>query len=145
MGKQSLTLKCLIGFSLSKVSCEYSLFFLHFVGNEGLYSIGKDLRKGTLKSNQAESFMGHSRLGLSCEWPAKSNLSKTLQIPACASHVAYFAGWHSRASRKLVAKLSFSHNLHQTLTHNPYIKSHKNIGKWLNKITIKFDTELKSI
>ena len=42
-------------------------------------------------------------------------------------------------------KSFFSHNLHQTLTHNPYIKFHKNAGKQLNIITIKFDTELNSI
>ena len=46
-------------------------------------------------------------------------------------------------TRELVMKSSFSQNLHQTLAYNPYIKSHKNIGKWLNIITIKFDTELK--
>ena len=46
---------------------------------------------------------------------------------------------------ELVVKSSFSHNLHQTLTHNSYIKSHKNAGKRLNKITIKFDTELSPI
>ena len=48
-------------------------------------------------------------------------------------------------TRKLVVKSSFSQNLHQTFTHNPYIKSHKNVGKWLNIITIKFDMKLKPI
>ena len=37
------------------------------MGNEGLYSVGKGIRKGTLKNNQAKSFAGHSRLGLSRE------------------------------------------------------------------------------
>ena len=46
---------------------------------------------------------------------------------------------------ELVVKSSFSHNLHQTLTHNSYIKSHKNVGKRLNIITIKFDMELSPI
>ena len=48
-------------------------------------------------------------------------------------------------TRELVMKSSFSQNLHQTFTHNPYIKSHKNAVKWLNIITIKFDMELKPI
>ena len=48
-------------------------------------------------------------------------------------------------TRELVMKSSFSQNLHQTLTHNPYIKSYKNAGKRLNIITIKFDTELNPI
>ena len=42
-----------------------------------------------------------------------------------------------------VVKTTSLQILHQTLTHSPYIKSHKNIGKWLNKNTIKFDTKLK--
>ena len=39
----------------------------NFVGNEGLYNVGKGMRKGTLKKLQAESFAGHLRLGLSHE------------------------------------------------------------------------------
>ena len=101
------------------------------------------MRKGTLKSNQAESFASHLWLGLSHEWLAKSSLLKTLRISACASHVAYFEGQQLRASHDLVAKSISSQVLHQTLTQNSYVKSHKNIGKWLNRITIKFDTELK--
>ena len=46
-------------------------------------------------------------------------------------------------TRELVMKSLFSQNLHQTLTHKPYIKSHKSTGKWLNIITIKFDTKVK--
>ena len=39
--------------------------FLHFMDNEGSYSVGKGMRKGTLKNNQAKSFAGHLRLILS--------------------------------------------------------------------------------
>ena len=46
-------------------------------------------------------------------------------------------------TRELVMKSLFSQNLHQTLTHNLYIKFYKNTRKWLNIITIKFDMELK--
>ena len=35
------------------------------MGHEGLYSIGKGMRKRTLKKLQAESFADHLRLGLS--------------------------------------------------------------------------------
>ena len=44
----------------------------------------------------------HSRLGLSHKWLMKSNLSKSLQIPACVSHVTCFASWYSRASRDIL-------------------------------------------
>ena len=45
MSKQSLTLKYLARVSLSKVSYKYSFFFSHFVGNEGLYRVGKEWEK----------------------------------------------------------------------------------------------------
>ena len=99
--------------------------------------------KVTLKKQQAVSFAGHSWLGLSRESLAKSSLSWTLQILACASHMACFLGQQLWVSREQVVKSTSSQILHQTLTHIPYIKSHKNTGKWLNRITIKFDTELK--
>ena len=39
----------------------------NFVGNVSLYSVGKGMRKSTLKQLQAESFASHSRLSLSRE------------------------------------------------------------------------------
>ena len=62
------------------------------MGNEGSYNVGKEWEKSHSKKQQAVGFVGHSRLGLSHESLAKSNLSITLQIPACAFHVARFAG-----------------------------------------------------
>ena len=60
------------------------------MGNEGLYSIGKGMRKSTLKKLQAKSFAGHSWLGLSREVTREIQPGNvTLQIPACASHVAF--------------------------------------------------------
>ena len=82
----------------------------------------------------------HSQLGLSCEWIMKSSLSKTLQIPAFASHVACFASWHSRASREILIFTKFSSN-----SHTQPFESHKIAVKWLNIITIKFNMELKPI
>ena len=62
------------------------------MGNEDLYSVGKEWEKSHSKKQQAVGFAGHSRLGLSRESLTKTNLSKTLQIPSCAFHVACFAG-----------------------------------------------------
>ena len=102
------------GFLSQKFIVKTPCSILYFVGNEGLYSVGKGMRKDT-QNNQVESFAGYSRLGLNCEWLAKSSLPITFQIQSCASHVACFMGWHSRASGLLVAKSSSSQNLHQTL------------------------------
>ena len=52
VGKQSLTLKCLDRvFSLKNFfgKTPFIFIFYNFVGNEGLYSIGKGMWKGTLK------------------------------------------------------------------------------------------------
>ena len=62
----------------------------NFVDNEGLYSVGKGMRKSTLKRLQVESFAGHLRLGLSREVTHEIQPGKeTLQILACTSHVAF--------------------------------------------------------
>ena len=71
--------------------------------------------KVTLKKQQAVSFVGHSRLGLSRESLAKSSLSWTLQILACASHVACFAGQQSRASCEIHFFTDSSPNSHTSL------------------------------
>ena len=52
------------------------------------------------------------RLGLSREWLVKSNLSKTFQIPTCASRLAYFTSWHSQASREILIFKKSSPNSH---------------------------------
>ena len=70
------------------------------MGNEDLYSVGKEWEKSHSKKQQAVGFVGHLRLGLSRE----SIVSQ-------------------------VAKTTSSQILHQTLTHNPYIKSHKSTAK----------------
>ena len=68
------------------------------MGNEGLHSVGKEWDKSHSKKQQVVGFAGHSQLGLSCESLTKSSLSKTLQILACDSHVACFAGHQSQVS-----------------------------------------------
>ena len=94
--------------------------------NEGLYSVGKEWEKPHFKKQQAVSFAGYSRLGLSRESLAKSSLSWTLQIPACASHMACFVGQQLLVSCEQVMKTTSSQILHQTHTLSLYIKSHKN-------------------
>ena len=60
------------------------------MGNESLYSVGKGMRKSTLKKLQAESFKGRLWLGLSREVTCEIQLGKeTLQISACSSHMAF--------------------------------------------------------
>ena len=88
-------------------------------------------------------FAGHSRFGLSRESLLKTSLLMTLQIPTCASHVACFAVISCKSVASPIAKTTSSQILYQTFTHSPYIKSHKNSGKWLNRITIKFHMKLK--
>ena len=99
------------------------------MGNKGLYSVGKEWEKSHSKKQQAVGFAGHSRLGMSRESLMKSNLLRTFRIPACAFHVACFADQKSRVNHEQVTKTSYSQILHQSLTHSPYIKSHKNIGE----------------
>ena len=71
--KQSLTLKCLARVSLSKVSSEkYSFFFLYFVGNEGLYSVGKKWEKSHSKKQQTVSVVSLAT------WP-KSQVTHEIQ------------------------------------------------------------------
>ena len=87
----------------------------NFVGIESLYMIGKGMRQTHFKKLQVVSFVGHSRLGLSHEVTRKIQ-HETLQILACASHVAL------RASCELVVKSSssqiFTKLSHTTLTFN---------------------------
>ena len=104
------------------------------MGNKGLYSVGKGMRKGTLKNNQIESFAGHFRLGLSHEWLMKSSLSKTLQIPAYASHVACFAGQHFWANREILIFISSLLNSHTQPLHKISQKYREMIEQNYNKI-----------
>ena len=89
-----------------------------------------------------------SREGLTCEILARHSclhLVLTLRIPACASHMGHFAGCLvTRYPRKLFSLLLLesSHSLFitQPLQSNLTI----NTGyKRMNRITIKFNTELK--
>ena len=63
---------------------------------------------------------------------------RLFSFQACASHVAF----RGLSTHKPVKNFTVFTILHQTLTLNLYIKSHKHTGKWLNKNIIKFDMEL---
>ena len=77
------------------------------MGSEGLYSVGKEWEKTHSKKQQVVGFAGHSRLSLSGESLAKSSLSKTFQILACASNVTYFTDHQSRVSHESNRKNHF--------------------------------------
>ena len=109
------------------------------MGNEALHSIGKGMWKDTTKLIRQRV----SRVSRNLAW-----VLNDLQNLACQKLFKFqyvLLTWPiSRVgTHELVMKSSFSQNLYQTLIHNPHINSHKNIGKWLNRITINFDTKLK--
>ena len=118
----------------------------NFVGNKGLYSIGKGIEKTHLK------LLGREFRGSLATWPKSRSDSQNPVWQRFFKFKHELLMWpfrelafvsQSRAGCELVTNSSFSQNLHQALTHNSYIKSHKNTGKWLNRITIKFYMELK--
>ena len=105
------------------------------MGNEGyivLVKNGKSHTKKVTSSGFRESLM---------TWPESRVTRENQPINDSSDFSMCFSCGLFHGSS--VAKTTSSQILHQILTHNPYIKSHKNIGKWLNKITIKFDMELK--
>ena len=147
MGKtisKTPTLKCLARVSLSKVSLEDTLSSSYILWVMRVYMVlVKNEKSHTPKSNK----QWVSRVTHDLAWVVSHS-----RKPACQRlfkfHHVLFTWLVSRViSRNLVAsivtKTTSSQILHQTLTHSPYIKSHKNTRKWLNKITIKFDIELK--
>ena len=134
---QSLTFKCIAKVFSLKSSLE-KLISISWVMWAYIVLV-KKWGKHTLKNSSSEfcgSLMTSPKLW-SNSW--NSARHETVQIAACASHVVFCRlSTHELAanspSSQIFAKLS-----HLNLTSNPT----KNIGKWLNKNTIKFDTELK--
>ena len=106
------------GFLSQKFLCKTPY---NFMGNESLNSVGKGMRKSTLKKLQAQSFACHSLLGLSCEVTCEIQPGKeTLQILACTSHVA-FHGLALASQSQASCEFFIFTELHQSLTHNPSI------------------------
>ena len=62
----------------------------NFVGNEGIYSVGKDLVKQNITFCQIKSFAGPSRVSLTRETLMKiSSLAQLFIFQSCSLHVAF--------------------------------------------------------
>ena len=118
------------------------------MGNMGINSVGTESVYQNWQSGKTECLTGVSQKGLTHEILMRHNYLHpvlTLHIPACASHMSRFARCLvARYSRKLFSLqlLESSHSLSitQPLQSNPIINTRY---KRLNRITIKFGTELK--
>ena len=101
--------------------------------NVGLYSVCKEMRKTFFKIIQIKSFASHSRVGKVAKWLAKYSLAKyCLDSNMCFSR-GLSQVVHLWTSHELVANFTFLRKSSQTLILNPYIKSHKYIGKRLTE------------
>ena len=116
----------LLGFSLWKSP-------YNFVSNVGLYSVGNEMRKALFKIIQTESFTSHSQVRQVAKWLAKYSLARECSISGMCFSRDLSQVVHSRVNREQVANFIVFTILHQTLTLNPYIKSHKHIGKRLTE------------
>ena len=125
-----------------------------YVGNGGIYSVGKDRVYQKLQSGKTKCFVGFSREGLTRETFAKTRDTRKNQLsPSCpnslhSSHVqgtcitsreAYSRATHENSfSLQLALSLHTLFLSHTTLTNKTHMKS----GYIrLNIITIKFGTE----
>ena len=118
-----------LGFSLWKHS-------LQFVGNKGIYSVGKDLVKQNFTFCQTESFVTTSQAGLTCETLAKtSNLAWLFIFHSCALHVTLSQVSFSRDTRENHLFILWSLSLN-TLSHSSLTirNQHTYGGKWLKKL-----------
>ena len=121
------------------------------ISNVGIYSVGRDSGYQKWQIGKTECFAGMSREGLTCETLAKTSCHHpvlTLRIPVmCRAHALL----RGKLTRKMPSKtalvfncLESSHSLSLSHTQPLQINSTWNIGYIrLNKITIKFGTELK--
>ena len=142
--KQSLTFKYLAKVSLSKVSSKNTpSFYISRVIRVYIVLV-KNRKSHNPKSNRQCVL----RVTRNLAWVASHLRKPAFQWLFKFQHVLLIwlilrvSSCESVANQ--VVKTTSSQILHQTLTHNPYIKSHKNTGKWLKRIIIKFDTKLKS-
>ena len=138
MSLQSLTLKCIARVFSLKNSLEKLLTILWLMW--AYIVLVKEWEKHTLKSSR----QWVSRVTHNLAWVVKW-LTKTSLAWDCSNSSMCFSRSLSRVvTCELVAKSHsskiFTKLSHTTLPLNPTI----NIGKWLNKITIKFDMKLKS-
>ena len=125
------------------------------MGNVGIYSVGTESVYQKWQSSKTECFTSVPWEGLTHELLVKHSclhLSWLFAFQSCARHMHHFAGYLiARYPRKFFnlqllesshsLSLSLSLSLSQSLQLNPIINAGYNK---LNKITIKFDTELKA-
>ena len=109
------------------------------MGNEGIYSVGKDLVRQTWQISQTECFASISREDLTCE--TKFQAGMTLRLLVMCSTCGLF---RELASHEIHLFILLNLSFH-TLSHSSHTikNTHKYREIWLNKITIKFGTKLK--
>ena len=73
------------------------------MGNEGIYSVGKDLVKQNTTFCQIETFTGPSRVGLTCEKVTKMT---AWHDSSSSSHVLYMWLFSRVASRETIVSQS---------------------------------------
>ena len=123
-----------------------------FVGNVGIYSVGAESVYQIGWSGKTKCFASVSREGLTCELLAKYSclhLSWLFTFQSCARHMHHFAGclvtsysWKLFSLQLLES--SHTHSLSLSLSQPLQLNHTINTGyNKLNKITIKFSTELK--
>ena len=107
-----------------------------------IYSVGKDLVKQTWQISQTECFTSISQEGFTRETLVKT---PCYHDSSHSSHVLYTWLLRRLASREIHMYFVLSLSLHTFSYSTLTIKNppHKYRAKWLNKITIKFGTELK--
>ena len=139
--KTIFNFKCLAWVSLSKISSKNTPSYISRIMRVYIVLVNNG-KCHTPKSNRQRV----SRVTRNLAWVASHSRNPVYQRLFKFQHVllTFVSRVNSRESiARQVEKITSSQILHQTLTHSFYIKSHKNTGKWLNRITIKFNTELK--
>ena len=106
------------------------MYSSQYVGNVGIYNVGRDLVYQIWQIGKIECFSGISRKGLTCETLGKTSchhLSWLFAFQSCAEHTLHFVGrLLVNYPRKLLWSLiclEFSHSLtHTTFTMKSHIK-----------------------
>ena len=125
-----------------------------YVGNGGIYSVGKDKVCQKWQFDKIKCFTSVSREGLTRKTLAKTSCLHpilTLQIPImCRAHASFCRMLsHELPTKTLQSSICLSLHTHThtlSLSHTQPLQLNPTINTWykrLNKITIKFITEIK--
>ena len=101
------------------------------------------MRKTLFTNIQTESYAAHSGVGQVGKWLVKYSMTKDCSVSSICFSRDLSRVVHLLVSREQFMNFTVFTIFHQTLTLNPYIKSHQHTRKWLTKNTIKFYMELK--